>query len=189
MEKSERSRYVLLAVLLVVLVIAVVWQLNQSRALGGGGKGSKGVAYTPHDVPVLALASLTPVARRHDGTSNNPFVFRAPPTPTPNLTPRPTLPPRPTRVIRRLPTPTPRMIKGPHGMLPPPPHFNRTYIGYFGPKESPVAVFRRGKEVEVALAGGVIDDTFIVREVGYDDVEIGYVGYPEEVTTRVPLEK
>lgn len=189
MGKTERSRYLLLVVLIAVLVAVVVWQVRKSKALGGGGKGSEGVAYTPHEVPVLAIASLTPAPRRRDGTANNPFVFRTAPTPTPNLTPRPTVRPRPTMPVRRLPTPTPRMIKGPHGMLPPPPHFDRTYIGYFGPKEQPVAVFRKGNEVEVAITGGVLDDTFIVRDVGYDDVEIGYVGYPEEVTTRVPLEK
>jgi hypothetical protein len=189
MGKTERSRVMLLAVLLVVLVAAVAWQLRNSSALGGGGKGSESMTYSPHQVPALDMASLTPVPRRRAEASNNPFVFRTAPTPTPNLTPRPTLPPRPTMPVRRLATPTPRMIKGPHGMLPPPPHFNRVYIGYFGPKKRPVAVFRKGTEVEVALTGGVIDDTFIVRDVGYDDVQIGYVGYPEEVTTRVPLEK
>lgn len=39
----------------------------------------------------------------------------------------------------------------------------------------------------MAAPGHVFDNRFILREVGFESVVIGFVGYPEEVTTRVPL--
>ena len=43
------------------------------------------------------------------------------------------------------------------------------------------------EEVEVAVLGEVLDGTFIICDIGLESVEIGFVGYSEEVTTRVPL--
>ncbi len=65
------------------------------------------------------------------------------------------------------------------------------YIGHFGPKQRRVAVFRKdgvgGSEIAVALEGGVVEDVFIVRELGLESVVIGYVGFPETEKKRVPL--
>jgi hypothetical protein len=72
-------------------------------------------------------------------------------------------------------------------MLPPPPPFDRSYLGHFGPGRSPVAVFRNGEKLEVAIEGEVLDEVFILREIGLESVLIGFVGYPEKETTRVPL--
>ena len=188
MAKTEPSRLALLVAVLLVLVVVVVVQVRKGSMLGGGRRSAEDVAYQQHEVPVLELAALTPAAPGDRGGAANPFVYRAPPTPTPNLTPRPTLPPRPT--IRPRVRPTPRMIQGPGGkMLPPPPKFDKKFIGYFGPNGRTVAVFREGEKIEVAAAGGVLDEKFIVRTIGFRSVEIGYVGYPEEVTKRVPIEK
>jgi len=76
---------------------------------------------------------------------------------------------------------------------PPPPPFNRTYIGHFGPIDLQIAAFRKSggdpdtTEVEVVRVGGVIDGVFIVREIGFESVEIGFVGYDPSEDTRVPL--
>jgi hypothetical protein len=50
-----------------------------------------------------------------------------------------------------------------------------------------VAVFRNGDKVEVAIPGLTIGDKFILRKVDLESVVIGFVGFPEEVSTRVPL--
>ena len=50
-----------------------------------------------------------------------------------------------------------------------------------------MAVFRKGKTLNVAVAGDVLEDTYVLQSVGLESVTIGFVGYPEEVTTRVPL--
>lgn len=187
MDKAERNRVTVLLAVLVALLLVWVALRHRSGAQAGGASGAAEVSYTARTVPVLDLAALTPLPKTSSRFERNPFTFGRPPTPTPNLTPRPTLPPRPTRTPR--PTPTPYRIHTSDGRtLGPPPSFTAVYIGYFGPSELPVAVFRKGKRVEVAPKGGILDDVFIIRKVGYDSVEIGYVGYPEEVTKRVPLE-
>ncbi len=186
--KVKLSRQtVLLGVLGVLLVVAALRFLPGSSGSGAGGGGAA-VDFLVQEVPALDMAVLTPVPEGTPGGGRNPFVYGPKPTPTPDTRPRPTLPPRPTRPPR--PTPTPRMVRTADGrVLPPPPPFRKKYIGYFGPEERPVAVFREGKEVEVQVRGGVLDDVFIVRDVGFNAVEIGFVGYPEEVTTRVEIEK
>ena len=92
------------------------------------------------------------------------------------------------------PTPTPRTALGADGqVMPPPPPFNREYLGHFGPIPFQVAAFRSGgdqpgdSEIEVAVVGGVLDDIFIVREIGLESVVIGFVGYDPSEDTRVPL--
>jgi hypothetical protein len=52
-----------------------------------------------------------------------------------------------------------------------------------------VAVFREGDDVLVAPVGSVVKEKFVVREVGPTTVTIGYLGYPENVTTQVPLSR
>jgi hypothetical protein len=56
-----------------------------------------------------------------------------------------------------------------------------------------VAAFRRkgeergSSEIDVAVAGSVLDGIFIVREIGLESVVIGFVGYAPSEDTRVPL--
>ena len=56
-----------------------------------------------------------------------------------------------------------------------------------------VAAFRKGggdsgsSEIEVAVVGSVLDDIFIVREIGLESVVIGFVGYAPSEDARVPL--
>jgi hypothetical protein len=77
--------------------------------------------------------------------------------------------------------------------MPPPPPFDRDFIGHFGPVDLQVAAFRvRGddpdiSQIEVASVGDVIDGIFIVREIGFESVMIGFVGYDPSEDTRVPL--
>ena len=186
MTAAERKRLmILLGVLAAALIVLAVRYIPH-----GGSTGSaiseKELQFTAHPVPVLSMAVLTPAPSPSSGIGRNPFAYGPKPTPTP-APPRPTQPPRPTRPPR--PTPTPRLIHTGDGRtLPPPPPFRDTFIGYFGPPDRMVAVFRNGKKVKVQVEGGVLDDKFIIRHVGFQSVEIGYVGYPKEVTTRVPLE-
>jgi len=175
--------------LLGVLAVLAVWFLtHRGGAKGGGGGSASGdtLAYQGRAIPVLETARMTPPPESTAGIGRNPFGYGVPPTPTraptlPPPSPRPTLPPRPT--------PTPRWVEGLNGSrLPPPPPFTRQFIGAFGPDRLIVAVFRHDDKVDVAIPGMVLDDTFIVRKVGYESVTIGFVGYPESEDVRVPLE-
>jgi len=186
MNKDRIRLLVLLGLLLIVAVFGLRNLISRSGGRGGESQ-AEAVRFQSHDLPVLESDLLTPVPGDGSGAGRNPFVYGAPPTPTRNLTPAPTLPPRPTRPPR--PTPTPRFIMHNGQRLPPPPPFKWKFIGFFGPSRLTVAVFRNGDDIEVAVPGEVIDETFIVREVGLESVLIGFVGYPEEETTRASLEK
>lgn len=186
---NERTRMVvLLTALVIVSAVAAV------RYFGGGGisgstAGSAGLEYPVRDLPLLATADGSQGHVASAESSGNPFAFRAPPTPTPNLTPPPTPIPRPTMPPR--PTPTPRIIEVDGRRLPPPPPFNREYIGYLGPRPQLVAAFRKGGQddvdVEVAMVGDVLDDIYVLRAIHLESVTIGYVGYPVSEDTSVPL--
>jgi hypothetical protein len=184
--KLPPRQIVLLVILAVVLVIAVVKNIGRG-GIGGPQFSSTELSFTPRPLPKLE-GDLPGVGESGgDSFTRNPFTFGAPPTPTRNLTPPPTRVPPPPQTPR--PIPTPRTAKGLGGeVLPPPPPFNRTYIGFFGPKRLKVAAFRdKDGRVEVAVVGDVLDDVFIIREIGLESVMIGFVGYSEEEDTRVPL--
>jgi hypothetical protein len=183
-----------LAVLVVVLMI--VGGIAVSRMIRQGGLteavGRKvGAEYDARDLPELATVTTPDGSEVEVLTSRNPFTFGAPPTPTRNLTPPPTRV-IPTRVPR--PTPTPRIYIGEDGdQKGPPPPFQRKYLGSFGPSHLKVAAFRSPGDVpdtikiDVGIEGEVLDNVFIIREIGHESVLIGFVGYDVSEDTRVPL--
>ncbi len=190
--KDEQTRVkALLAVLAVVALGALAFTLH-GRGLSGADRTDTAISYEPHSLPELALREGAAEVVAGNGGARNPFTFGAPPTPTP--APRTPVPTRPPVVRTPPPTPTPRMARGTDGtMKPPPPPFNRDYIGHFGPVDLQVAAFRTHTpnvgdgDVEVATVGEVLDGTYIVREIGLESVTIGYVGYDRSEDTRVPL--
>ena len=189
---NERVRLaVLLVVLAVVAVVAVIRMLG-GGGIGGGGSRSGELEYEARNLQRLQTDAIGRQDDRSVESGGNPFAFRPPPTPTPNLTPPPTPIPRPTMAPR--PTPTPRIAIGADGEpKSPPPPFDREYIGHFGPGSMQVAAFRRkgeepgSNEIDVAVAGTVFDGVFILREIGLESVVIGFVGYAPSEDTRVPL--
>jgi hypothetical protein len=150
------------------------------------------VTYAAHDLPDLETPDVGVDGPELAEFGRNPFIYGVRPTPTPRpVTPVPT-----REIVRRTPPPTrtPRVSRGLDGsVMPPPPPFNREFIGHFGPVDLQVAAFRvRGDdpdiaEIEVASVGDVIDGIFIVREIGFESVMIGFVGYDPSEDTRVPL--
>lgn len=188
----EQLRLVVLLAVLVVVGGIAVGRLIRQGGLAVVAGGRAGAQYEAHELPRLAEFATPEDTGAAALTSRNPFTFGVPPTPTPNLTPPPTRPPLPTREPR--PTPTPRVYVGDDGNVKgPPPPFDRTYLGYFGPSHLRVAAFRRPGsvpdtvEIDVGAEGEVLDDIFIIREIGHESVIIGFVGYDRREDTRVPL--
>lgn len=70
---------------------------------------------------------------------------------------------------------------------PQPPAFPYKYIGTFGPANHPIATFSGNGEIVNARVGETVDNKFIIRAIGVESVDIGYVGFPPDVKTRVPL--
>ena len=189
---NERVRLAILLAVLAAVVVGAGIRFLGGGGIGGGRSRSGELEYEARNLQPLQTVSIGRQDDQSVESGGNPFAFRPPPTPTPNLTPQPTPIPRPTMPPR--PTPTPRIAIGDDGEpKPPPPPFNREYIGHFGPGLIQVAAFRKegdeggSSEIDVAVAGTVLDGIYIVREIGLESVVIGFVGYAPSEDTRVPL--
>jgi hypothetical protein len=75
----------------------------------------------------------------------------------------------------------------PQPPVPQPPQFTMKYIGTFGPVNNPIATFNGNGEIVNVRVGETIDGKFVLRSIGIESVEIGYVGFPADVKTRIPL--
>jgi hypothetical protein len=83
-----------------------------------------------------------------------------------------------TPVIAPPPPPPPK---------PQPPPFAYKYIGTFGSVANPIATFSGNGEIINARVGDVISGKFILRSIGIESVEIGFVGFPPDERQRIPL--
>ncbi|MBV9497406.1 MAG: hypothetical protein JOZ54_24430 [Acidobacteria bacterium] len=70
---------------------------------------------------------------------------------------------------------------------PVPPDFPYKYIGTFGSQSNPIATFSGNEEIINARVGDVIQKRFVLRNIGIESVEIGFVGFPPDETRRIPL--
>jgi hypothetical protein len=70
---------------------------------------------------------------------------------------------------------------------PHPPEFNLQYLGRFGPSDRQIAVFTNGKQVFNKQEGEVIDNKFVVAHIGYESVDISFVGFPTVPNKRVAV--
>jgi hypothetical protein len=136
---------------------------------------------TADEVPVIHKEDFNPPRGAGPAdTGRDLFDLRdptRPPLPTP--TPRPPapgegafvgpLPPPP-------PTPTPR-----------PPEVTFKFLGSFGPKDHPIAVIQQGDDVFNARAGDTLFGKFVVRKVGYESIDVGFVGFADSETKRLAI--
>ena len=70
---------------------------------------------------------------------------------------------------------------------PVPPQFTYKFIGMFGTAQNPIATFTREGDIVNAKVGEVIEGTFVLRRIGIESVEIGFVGFPPDQRQRIPL--
>ena len=112
-------------------------------------------------------------------SERNLFAYKEPP-------PRPQ-PPPPAPVPQ--PPPQPVVPQPPPGPPPPPPppQFPYHYIGTFGTANNPIATFSSNGEIVNVRVGETIDGKFVLRSIGIESVEIGYVGFPADLKTRIPI--
>jgi hypothetical protein len=182
--KPNSRQVALLLSLLAVLVVVVIVRVRPAMVQSVTGGGEKAADVGRYKVPALGWDKDTGRVLPTPRSGRSLFGYGAPPTPTPDRRPTPT--PRPTRIPEQpepLPTPTP----APWGNLPPPPQFTLSFIGWLGPDRLPIAVFREGEEVYAVATGERFRDKFIIRAVGPNDVTLGYVGYPDSITSKVSV--
>jgi hypothetical protein len=70
---------------------------------------------------------------------------------------------------------------------PKPAPFTMSYLGSFGPPEKRLAVFTDGKTIYNTQQGDVISGQFIVAHIGYESVDIQFVGFPEWPAQRLAV--
>jgi len=154
---------------------------ESAPARGGRRAASSSKAVSPDEVPVIDPKDFDPPpARGANDTGRDLFDLRDPthpPLPTP--TPRPPMPGDPSYIgplPPPPPTPTPR-----------PPEISFKFLGSFGPKDHPIAVIQQGDDVFNARAGDTLFGKFVLRKVGYESIDVGFVGFDPNETRRLPL--
>jgi hypothetical protein len=70
---------------------------------------------------------------------------------------------------------------------PPLPQFPYKYLGTFGSARNPIASFSNEGEIINVRVGETFGGRFILRNIGIESVDIGFVGYPADRTQRVPV--
>jgi hypothetical protein len=156
----------------------VRWALPRLRAGGldaavpgapdGARRRAEGVAVA--EVVKLDLEALAAAGGEIE-IGRDPFRFAAPPPPPPP-------PPRP-------PAPPPAPPPPPLGPQPPP--VDVTFLGSFGPPQRRIAVFSDGKTIYNALRGEILGDKFIVHAIGYESVDLTFVGFPDVPPERLAV--
>ena len=201
---SRRQLYLLLG-LAAFLVLVVRWRSAPSSPAVPGARSSSGPVVpgeeapgatsarprarasqkvlNPEDVPIVSRKDFEGWDRREAPGPRNPFDQR-PPTPVPPPTPTPGLPPAPApgspNFIGALPPPPPTPT-------PAPPDIPFKFIGTFGPKDRPFAVLVMGDQILNARSGDTVFERFKLRRVGYESVDIGFVGFPETEQRRLGI--
>jgi hypothetical protein len=138
----------------------------------------------PDEIPLLTSRDLEPRLRaRATDTGRDLFDLREPTAPPPpKPTPAPPAPPAPGQPSFVGPLPPPPPTPTP---TPPEPPFK--LIGIFGPKERPIAVLANGDDIFNARAGEIVLGRWILKKVGYESIDVGFVGFPPTETRRLPI--
>lgn len=119
----------------------------------------------------------------------DPWRFVDPPPPPPPKPPPPPPPPS-AEDLRRMEEARRRAeeaarLAAIEAAKPKPPEFTMEYLGLFGPPDQRIAVFSNGKAEIIAREGEVIDNKFIVARIGYESVDIRFVGFPDWPAKRL----
>jgi len=208
---NEGRTKMLLAVLGIVLLFAVWRWIAPALGMGGGETiGSKddyanlttSVGHVPgagreperrevNEVVDLRASDLGGSVRDYR-PGRDPWRYQLPPPP-----PTPPPPPPPSAEELRLRAEAERKLRemreaqqavaAAEAAKPKPPPFTLKYLGKFGPTNEPIAVFTDGKDILNVKQGAVIEGKFIVGQIGYESVEIQFVGFPNWPSQRLPI--
>jgi hypothetical protein len=158
--------------------------------LPGAGRAASTKPPAEH-VEELRVAALT-VRPREYTPGRDPWRYVDPPPP-----PKPPPPPPPSQAVldaRRAAEEAAARLR--EQMLreqqieaakPKPPPFTMSYLGNFGPPNRRLAVFSDGKTIYNAREGEVLAGKFIVAEIGYESVDIRFVGFPDWPPQRLAV--
>lgn len=198
---GTRKQAILFGVLAIVLLFAVVkWNSRDKtpavpppaaevvavRREAPPARGGRARVRTvgPDEIPFLTERDLDPRLRAGGGDATRDlFDFREPtPTPLPVPTPAPPPPPGPGQpgFVGPLPPPPPPPT-------PAPPQIVFTLIGIFGPTDQPIAVLQYGTEIVNARQGDVVFRVFKIQKIGYESIDVGFVGFSPSESRRLGI--
>ncbi|MEO8502745.1 MAG: hypothetical protein ABI609_02515 [Acidobacteriota bacterium] len=183
----ERRLLGMLAVGLVALTIfrlgPLLWRqaAAEDEAIAAGrssvGKG---------DLPALRSETLE-IASGSFTVGRDPFRFGAPPSPPP-----PTPPSKAELEAMRLQQEreaaarlAAEQARDLYARTPHPPAVNVKFLGSFGPKNHRIAVFSEGGQIINAAEGEVVAKKFVVDKIGFESVDLKFVGFPNEPPARL----
>lgn len=158
-----------------------------ARRATGGDRENQGAR--PGDrVAALRVADLDRLPPNLT-IGRDPWRFVDPPPPPPPKPPPPPPPPS-AEELRRLEEARRRAeeaarLAAIEAAKPKPPEFTMEYLGHFGPPDKRIAVFSNGKAEVTAQEGEIIDNKFIVARIGYESVDIRFVGFPDWPAKRL----
>lgn len=179
----QRQQIVLLVALVAILGFLVTRPNGSVRQLAPGWREDAPIAAwrPPEQVADVRLEELAAKPGEYR-PGRDPFRFQAPPQPAPAPAPPP---PTPAPAARPQTPPQQQAKAAPPKPKPPPIDFR--YLGSFGPSESRIAVFIDAKDIYNARRGDVVKEHFVVRQIGFESADVGFVGFPDEPAQRLPL--
>jgi hypothetical protein len=168
----NKTRRLWILIVLGALLVMVVWIVPAMQPSSEKPKEStvhavsaSGAASYPEGRMALLVAKLDAV-RPASTAGRDPWRFVDPP-------------PQPSPVKLE------KVVEAPRPVASPPPLPDATspelpleYLGHFGPSHKKIAVLSNGKRIYNALEGDVVENRFLVARIGYESVEIQFVGLP-----------
>ena len=153
---------------------------NEVEGSRSFGRGPQPKAISPDAVPDIDVSAFS---RRPEGSADvtrDLFKFKEPPPPKPKPLPPAYIGPGDPRFVGPLPPPPPPPP-------PQPPAIAFQFTGTFGNPKEPVAAIVAGDRLLLVRQGDVVDGKFIIRRVGYESLDVGFVGFPEKEVRRIPI--
>jgi hypothetical protein len=154
-----------------------------SNEVEGGrsfGRGPQPKAVSPDAVPDIDVSAFSRQPEGSADVTRDLFKFKEPPPPKPKPLPPPYIGPGDPRFVGPLPPPPPPPP-------PQPPAIAFQFTGTFGNPKQPVAAIVAGDRLLLVRQGDVVDGKFIIRRVGYESLDVGFVGFPEKEVRRIPI--
>jgi hypothetical protein len=171
--------------------------VGPSRAAGAAGvvAASNAAAAAPSSQTVQTVETLhlDALGRTPPGftTGRNPWQFVEPPPPPPPAPHKPSAAElraqqEAAEAARRLAEEQARLAAI-EAARPKPPPFTWTYLGNFGPAHQRIAVFTDGQRVWNARQGETLEKKFVISQIGYESVDISFVGFPQVQPLRLAV--
>ncbi len=177
--------------LLLLAVVAAVFALSRwGRSLLPGGAGED--ATTPAarlsskglEVVELRTDALDAPTGQYRAGGRDPFHY-GPPPPPPPPTPEELAALERARREQEEARQREEAARREWESRPHPPAVDVVYLGSFGPAGRRIAVFSDGQNIYNALEGETLAGKFIVQRIGYESVDLKFVGFPDEPAKRL----